>query len=142
LFLRCNLIRQRGTARAPQTEILLIDEYQPFCSLLYGRKPTRKLGYTDKQSSKAVATSTIRLRYVEAMISLQQLLQHATTLYEESKNNTSILCLSLIVASIRRRFATLPVRHLNVSHLWTFRYEDVSLPPRMFVTCLTACNMQ
>jgi len=27
---------------------------------------------------------------------------------------------------------TLPVRDLDVSHLWTFRYQDVSLPPWTF----------
>jgi len=27
---------------------------------------------------------------------------------------------------------TLPVRHLDVSHLWTLRYQDVSLPPWTF----------
>ena len=38
-------------------------------------------------------------------------------------------------ASLSGRFATWTFTHLDVSHLWTFRYYDVSLPPRTFRHC-------
>ena len=77
------------------------------------------------QYDKAVVTSTIRLRYDEATISLQ----HAITLYEElTENNTTILCRTLPVASYRSRAVVVSYGcwHIPLGHI-----PDIS-PPRQF----------